>query len=147
MGLQELILKERKELEYLDEVVNDQDLIVLELEQASPSRRSLPEDIGGQRRCETLEHQSTGFRRMPGISGPPTVFGGSFHRHQGVLVVENVFRNCQIRVDERAPFGTCAQQKVELRIYELPSTNLAFNNRSSKLGWPSRTVEDPCRAS
>ncbi|KAH7934563.1 hypothetical protein HPB51_029071 [Rhipicephalus microplus] len=46
MGLQELMLKVRKELRYVDKVGNDEDLIVEKLEQASPSKRFLPEDIG-----------------------------------------------------------------------------------------------------
>ncbi|KAL3245693.1 hypothetical protein MRX96_058222 [Rhipicephalus microplus] len=50
-----------KELGYLDEVVNDEDLIVLKLEQASPSKRFLPEDIGGSGDARRLSISQQAF--------------------------------------------------------------------------------------
>ncbi|KAL3245691.1 hypothetical protein MRX96_058220 [Rhipicephalus microplus] len=61
MGLQELMLKVRKELRYVDKVGNDEDLIVQKLEQASPSKRFLPEDIGSSGDAKRLSISQQAF--------------------------------------------------------------------------------------
>ncbi|KAL3245699.1 hypothetical protein MRX96_058228 [Rhipicephalus microplus] len=141
MGHQELLLETIKDWGDPDELVNNEDLIVLRLEHSSPSKRFLIVDIGINGDTITLELQSTGFRHMPGIQWQPEVFGCSVRRKQGVLAVNSIFEHCQIRAEERAHFGTSAQQKLNIEYRELPPTILAFNKPTFQSGLNTRSVE------
>ncbi|KAL3250204.1 hypothetical protein MRX96_055594 [Rhipicephalus microplus] len=114
MGHQELLLETVKDWGDPDELVNNEDLIVLRLEHSSPSKRILTGDIGinGDTLRSSMSQQA--FVTCREFLGNQRYSADLFAGRKEFLSSTAFFENCQIRAEERAHFGTFAQQKLNI---------------------------------
>ncbi|KAL3245694.1 hypothetical protein MRX96_058223 [Rhipicephalus microplus] len=120
MGLQELILKARKELVYLDEVVNDEVLIVLKLEQASPSKRILPEDIGGSGDARHLSISQQAFVARRAFLGNLRYSAALFSGSKEFLSLKTFFETAKYVLKNVRPLALVHTRKSIFKLSCIP---------------------------